>query len=77
MAKSSKAGQPEKNIEPMVVEFRHTSLSAGCSKLFSTRTANTRPVPRAHELELEHELGLGLGLGLAPAHELGVTRKCD
>ena len=55
----------------MVVEFRHTSLSAGSLKLFSaTRTAIalTRP-------SLEHELEHGHGLALA--HEPGIGQRCD
>jgi len=62
-----------KSIEPMVVEFRHTSLSAGSLKLFpATRTAIART-----RSSLEHEHELGHGLALAPAHELGVVRRCD
>jgi hypothetical protein len=62
-----------KSIEPMVVEFRHTSLSVGSLKLFpATRTAIART-----RSSLEHELEHGHGLALATAHELGVGRRCD
>jgi hypothetical protein len=51
----------------MVVEFRHTSLSADSLKLFSAaRTAIART-----RSSLEHELEHGPGLALAPAHDLG------
>jgi hypothetical protein len=82
MAKSSKTGQHGAQSMEQHEHVLHILLGsqsehlvpsgAGAAASEGSRTAIART-----RSSLEHELEHGHGLALAPAHELGVGRRCD